>query len=413
MESTIAASTQPQVTVGVDAHKQFHVAHAVDELGRPLGTHQIPAASHGYRTYVSWARSLGQLVMVGIEGPGHYGAGLARHLRAEGIAVTEVGRPKRQRRARYGKSDDADAAGAAAMVLAGEALEDPKSADGAAETVRVLRVARVSAVRARAKAYTALQDLLVTAPAALREQLTGRYKGRLLHACQKLIASEIPTSPADAMILAIKSLAARCLHLDAEAAQLNRHIDTITATAAPQLRAVYGVGPDTAATLLSAIGDNPDRISSDAAFAKLCGVCPLQASSGKTIRHRLNRGGNRDANRALHVILVVRMRRSISERTRDALAAKRARESDSVPPRALPLDITRRIIDERNNGNTFQAIADGLMADGVTTARGKTRWFPATIKAVYCSDNAAAIRRPGGASRVAAVSIQAAPPKGR
>ena len=236
---------------------------------------------HGYRTFVSWARSLGQLVMVGIEGPGHYGAGLARHLRAEGIAVTEVGRPKRQRRARYGKSDDADAAGAAAMVLAGEALGDPKSADGAAEMVRVLRVARVSAVRARAKAYTALQDLLVTAPAALREQLTGRYKGRLLHACQQLIASEIPTSPADAMILAIKSLAARCLHLDAEAVQLNRHIDTITATAAPQLRAVYGVGPDTAATLLSAIGDNPDRISSDAAFAKLCGVCPLQASSGK------------------------------------------------------------------------------------------------------------------------------------
>ena len=290
MESTIAASSQPQVTVGVDTHKQFHVAHAVDELGRPLGTNQIPAASHGYRAFVSWARSLGQLVMVGIEGPGHYGAGLARHLRAEGIAVTEVGRPKRQRRARYGKSDDADAAGAAAIVLAGEALGDPKSADGAAEMVRVLRVARVSAVRARAKAYTALQDLLVTAPAALREQLAGCYKGRLLHACEQLGASEIPTSPTDTMILAIGSLAARCLHLDAEAAELERHIDAITATAAPQLRAVYGVGPDTAATLLSAIGDNHDRISSDAAFAKLCGVCPLEASSGKAIRHRLNRG---------------------------------------------------------------------------------------------------------------------------
>jgi transposase len=209
MESTIAASSQPQVTVGVDTHKQFHVAHAVDELGRPLGTHQIPAASRGYRAFVSCARSLGQLVMVGIEGPGHYGAGLARRLRAEGIAVTEVGRPKRQRRARYGKSDDADAAGAAAMVLAGEALGDPKSADGAAEMVRVLRVARVSGVRARAKAYTALQDLLVTAPAALREQLAGRYKGRLLHTCQQLAASEVPTSPTDAMILAIKSLAAR------------------------------------------------------------------------------------------------------------------------------------------------------------------------------------------------------------
>jgi transposase len=322
MEFTIAASSQPQVTVGVDTHKQFHVAHAVDELGRPLGTHQIPAASHGYRAFVSWARSLGQLVMVGIEGVGHYGAGLARHLRAEGIAVTEVGRPKRQRRAHYGKSDDADAAGAAAIVLAGEALGDPKSADGAAEMVRVLRVARVSAVRARAKAYTALQDLLVTAPAALREQLAGRYKGRLLHACQQLVASEIPTSPTDAMILAIKSLAARCLHFDAEAAELQRHIDAITATAAPQLRAVYGVGPDTAATLLSAIGDNHDRISSDAAFAKLCGVCPLEASSGKTIRHRLNRGGNRDANRALHIILVVRLRRH--QPTRDYIARRLA-----------------------------------------------------------------------------------------
>ena len=121
---------------------------------------------------------------------------------------------------------------------------------------------------------------------------------------------------------AIKSLATRCLHLDAEAAELERHIDAITATAAPQLRAVYGVGPDTAATLISAIGDNHDRISSDAAFAKLCGVCPLEASSGKTIRHRLNRGGNRDANRALHVILVVRMRRH--QPTRDYIARRLA-----------------------------------------------------------------------------------------
>ena len=111
------------------------------------------------------------------------------------------------------------------------------------------------------------------------------------------------------MTVAIKSLATRYRELDTEAARLERHIDTITATAAPELRAIYGVGPDTAATLLTALGDNPNRIGSDAAFAKLCGVSPLEASSGKTIRHRLNRGGNRDANRALHVILVVRMRR--------------------------------------------------------------------------------------------------------
>jgi transposase len=157
-------------------HKQFHVAHAVDQLGRPLGTHRLAATTAGYRHFVSWARSLGQLVAVGIEGPGHYGAGLARYLRDDGITVAEVGRPKRQRPARYGKSDDADAAGAAAIVLAGEALGEPKSADGAAEMLRVLRVARTSAVRARAKAYTALQDLVVTAPAALREQLAGLTK---------------------------------------------------------------------------------------------------------------------------------------------------------------------------------------------------------------------------------------------
>uniref|UniRef100_UPI0007A00843 IS110 family transposase n=1 Tax=Mycobacterium avium TaxID=1764 RepID=UPI0007A00843 len=253
---------------------------------------------------------------------GHYGAGLARYLRAEGIPVTEVGRPKRQRRARYGKSDDADAAGAAAIVLAGEALGDPKSADGAAEMVRVLRVARTRAVRARAKAYTALQDLLVTAPAALREQLAGLYKKRLIQACKQLSESETPSSPTDAITMAIKSLAARCEQLDVEAARLKHHIDTITATAAPQLRAVYGVGPDTAATLLAAIGDNHDRINGDGAFAKLCGVSPLQASSGKTVRHRLNRGGNRDANRALHVILVVRLRRH--QPTRDYMARRLA-----------------------------------------------------------------------------------------
>jgi transposase len=342
MESTSAESTQPQVTIGVDTHKQFHFAHAVDELGRTLGSHKIPATTAGYRRFVSWAHSLGRLVTVGIEGPGHYGAGLARHLRAEGIAVTEVGRPKRQRRARYGKSDDADAAGAAAIVLAGEALGEPKTADGAAEMVRVLRVARTSAIRARAKAYTALQDLLVTAPAALRERMAGRYKGHLIQACEQLPESEIPTTPTDAITIAIKSMAVRCRELDAEADRLEHHIDTITATATPQLRAVYGVGPDTAATLLAAIGDNPERIGTEAAFAKLCGVSPVEASSGKTIRHRLNRGGNRDANRALHVILVVRLRRH--QPTRDYMARRLAEgKSKNEIMRCLKRYIAREI----------------------------------------------------------------------
>ena len=342
MESTIADASQPQVTVGVDTHKQFHVAHAVDALGRSLGSQRIPASSRGYHEFVGWAQSLGRMVVVGIEGPGHYGAGLARHLRAEGIAITEVSRPNRQHRARYGKSDDADAAGAAAAVLAGEALGESKTADGAAEMARVLRVARTSVVRARAKAYTALQSLLVTAPEALREQLAGLYKDRLLQACLQLDEPEIPVSPTDAITIAIRSLAARCRQLDAEAARLEHHIDTLTATATPQLRAVYGVGPDTAATLLAAIGDNPGRIRSDAAFAKLCGVSPLEASSGKTIRHRLNRGGNRDANRALHVILVVRLRRR--QPTRDYMARRIAEgKSKNEVMRCLKRYIAREV----------------------------------------------------------------------
>jgi transposase len=342
MESTIAESSQPQVTVGVDTHKQFHVAHAVDGLGRQLGSYRLPTSSGGYQDFVSWARSLGQLIRVGIEGPGHFGAGLARHLRAEGITVSEVSRPSRQHRARYGKSDDADAAGAAAAVLAGEALGEPKTADGAAEMARVLRVARTSVVRARAKAYVALQSLLVTAPAALREQLAGLYKDRLLQACLQLPEPEIPVTPIDAIIMAIRSLAARCRQLDAEAARLEHHIDTITATTAPRLRPLYGVGPDTAATLLAAIGDNTERIGNEAAFAKLCGVCPLDASSGKTIRHRLNRGGNRDANRALHVIVVVRLRRH--QPTRDYMARRTAEgKSKNEVMRCLKRYIAREV----------------------------------------------------------------------
>jgi transposase len=226
--------------------------------------------------------------------------------------------------------------------LAGEALGEPKTADGAAEMVRVLRVARTSLVRARAKAYTALQSLLVTAPSALREQLAGLYKDRLLQACLQLDEPEIPVTPIDAITMAIRSLAARCRQLDTEAARLEHHIDTITATTAPQLRALYGVGPDTAATLLSAIGDNAHRIPNEAAFAKLCGVCPLEASSGKTIRHRLNRGGNRDANRALHVIPVVRLRRH--QPTRDYMARRTAEgKSKNEVMRCLKRYIAREV----------------------------------------------------------------------
>lgn len=193
MTSTAPASL-PQVIIGIDTHKHFHVAHAADELGRPLGSYTMPTTSIGYGDFLAWAQGLGELEVVGIEGVGHYGAGLGRALRAAGVRVTEVGRPNRQRRARHGKTDSVDAAGAAAIVLAGEDLGDPKTADGITEMLRVLRIARVSAVRARAKASNALKDLIVTAPAELREQLAGQHKLHLIGACAGLATSEIPST---------------------------------------------------------------------------------------------------------------------------------------------------------------------------------------------------------------------------
>jgi transposase len=319
MTSTATAALA-RVTIGVDTHKDTHVAHAVDQLGRPLGTHTMATNVTGYRGFVDWARRLGELDTVGIEGVGHFGAGLARHLRAEGIRVREVGRPNRQRRARHGKTDSEDAAGAAAIVLAGEDLGEPKSADGATEMLRILRLTRISAVRARAKAFVTLKAVIVTAPDELRAHLSGLYKQHLLAACVDLATPETACTPSDAVVMALKSLAQRCLHLDAETKALDTQIRALSAHACPTLRQVYGVGPDTAATLLVALGDNPHRIATESAFAKLCGVSPVEASSGKTVRHRLNRGGNRDANRALHVICVVRLRRH--QPTRDYLARR-------------------------------------------------------------------------------------------
>src|SRR5271155_5424860 len=192
MTSTEPASV-PQVTIGVDTHKHFHVAHAADGLGRPLGDHTIPTTAIGYGDFLAWAQSLGARDVVGIEGVGHYGAGLGRALRAAGGRVTEVGRPNRQRRARHGKTDRVDAAGAAAMVLAGGDPRGPQTADGHTEMLRVLRVARISAVRARTKAFNALKDLIITAPGDLRERLAGEHKLHLIGACAGLTTSEIPS----------------------------------------------------------------------------------------------------------------------------------------------------------------------------------------------------------------------------
>jgi len=303
----MAHPAPPRVTIGVDTHLDVHVAHAKDQLGRRLATVSIPTTPAGYRDLLAWARGLGEVEAFGIEGTGSYGAALARFLRAHGQVVVEVNRPDRQARRRRGKSDPLDAEAAARTVQAGEATVVPKAGTGVVEMLRCLRVARSTAVKARTQAGNAIKALLVTAPAELREQLRGLPTAKLVHTAAAFTSAK-PTTPTAAAMLALRTLAARHQALSAEITTLDTELARLTAKAAPGLVALFGVGPDSAGALLVAAGDNPDRLRSEAAFSMLCGASPVEASSGKTVRHRLNRGGDRQANAALHRVVIVRLR---------------------------------------------------------------------------------------------------------
>jgi transposase len=296
-----------RVTVGVDTHKDAHVARAKDQLGRLLGEKVVPTTPSGYRALLAWARSHGEEATFGVEGTGSYGAGLARHLRSEGHVVIEVIRPSRQARRRHGKSDPADADAAASAVLAGDATGQPKTADATVEMIRALRVARQTAIKARTQAGNAMKALVVTAPEDLRECLRELTTIALVRTCARLRAGTL-VDPTTATKVALRSLALRHQALETETRVLEAQLARLTAGLAPELLAVFGVGTDSAGALLVAAGDDPRRLRSEAAFAMLCGASPVEASSGKVTRHRLNRGGDREANCALYHIVMVRLR---------------------------------------------------------------------------------------------------------
>ena len=232
----------PQVTVGVDTHKDTHVAAARDQLGRRLATTTIGATSAGYAELLGWALGLGEVTAWGVEGTGSYGAGLARFLAAHGQRVVEVNRPDRAARRRHGKSDPVDADAAARTVQAGQATGVPKAADGTVEMVRALRATRQTALKARTQAINALKGLLVTAPTELREQLQGLSTPKLVAAAAVLAPGALVT-PTAATMLALGSLAGRYQHLDAEIKALTGTLDQLTAKTAPALRTLHGVGP--------------------------------------------------------------------------------------------------------------------------------------------------------------------------
>ena len=301
-----------EVIVGVDTHKNEHVGVALDGLGGRLAELTISATPEGYTRLLAWARGLGRVYVFGVEGTGSYGSGLARFLRRQGEPVVEVGRPPRRgvRRAQ-GKSDSIDAEHAARQVLAGEATAIPKLANGVVEAIRLLKIARDTAVKAHSQSLIALRATLVTADDDLRARLETLSEFKLVSACAALRPSDARalSAPKAAMLHVLGSLARRWLELHEEIKEHTRALKELTASAAPRLVEAFGIGFDSAAELLVTAGDNSDRIRSEAALAKLCGVCPIPASSGQTSgRHRLNRGGNRQANAALYRIVIVRMR---------------------------------------------------------------------------------------------------------
>jgi transposase len=308
--SQIIVTTQRQpVILGVDTHADEHEAAVIETTGRMLAHARFPATKVGYERLLEWAAGHGPIVGAGIEQTGSYGAGLTRHLTDAGVPVTEVDLPHRHVRSRRGKDDVIDAEQAARKVLSGEATARAKDTTGVVEAIRQLKVARDSAVKSRTIALQQIRDLLVTGPDDLRQELARKS----LLAKARHLAGLTPEGPLNdpgvAAITALSRLARRVTALSTEIADADRELTSLATTTAPTLMSLHGIGVHHAAQLLVSVGQNPDRIRSAAALCRLFGVAPVPASSGKTHRMRLHRGGDRQANRAIHMIAICRLAR--------------------------------------------------------------------------------------------------------
>jgi transposase len=302
-------TTNRFVVGGVDTHKDLHVAAVVDEHDRVVGCQCFATTRHGYRLMLAWMRSFGPLRRVGVEATGTYSAGLLRYLQKAGVEVLEVTIPDRQDRCRRGKNDDLDAQNAAHAAFAGKRTVTPKSRDGMIEALRVLKACRKTAVAARRVALQMIHNTVVSAPDQLRDTVRALTRMELI---RTLVAWRPDKTDyrnvTSAYRITLRSLARRYRELHDEIADLDSMIRTIVDELAPDLVARNSIGHESATQLLLTAGDNVERLHSEAAFAALCGVSPVPVSSGKTTRHRLNRGGDRAANSALHIIAIGRLR---------------------------------------------------------------------------------------------------------
>jgi transposase len=326
------------------------VCAALDANGGLLGVESFPTTTGGFVALHDWLCAFGPIARVGVEGTGAYGAGLSRYLQSCGLVVIEVDRTNRQLRRMRGKSDPVDAIEAARAALSGRARGIAKTADGNVEAIRALLVAQRSGRQARARCLNQIRHLGFTSPDALREQFRDVPTAHLAERAAGLRPRADGDPVLHATKLAMRTLGRRAVAISDDMHDLEQVLEKLIIATAPDLLACHGVGVDTAAILLVAAGDNPERIRNEAAWAHLCGVAPLEANTGKQRRrHRLSRAGNRQANHALWRIVFTRMgndprtRVYVARRTEEGLtkreimrALKRyvARETYRLLPRS-------------------------------------------------------------------------------
>jgi len=311
------------VVGGVDTHQDLHTAAIVSLDGAVVGTESFSTTRAGYRAMLRWFRSHGELLRVGVEATGTYGAGITRHLALAGVPVLEVTGPNRAQRRTKGKDDTLDAIAAAQAALTGQRVQVAKDRAGAVEALRVLRTTRKTATKCRRAALQQLYNTIVAAPEEVRDQVRNLTRMQLIRTCVAWRPDSVGfRDPVVATKISLKSLARRVLELSDEIADLDRLIGPLVEELAPTLLKLEGVGTENAGEFIVTAGENPDRLRCEASFAMLCGACPLPASSGKTERHRLNRGGNRRANSALHMVVICRMR--TDARTKSYVARRTA-----------------------------------------------------------------------------------------
>ena len=321
------------ITGGVDTHADVHVAAALDPIGGLLGVQEFPVTLAGYARLLDWLSGFGTVCLMGIEGTGSYGAGLARYVTAAGVRVVEVDRSDRQDRRRQGKSDPLDAVSAAGAAQSGRARGAPKGRDGQVEAIRALMVARRSAAGERTRTINQARALILTGP----DDLRARFARHTAAALVSRIAALRPRPgdvPGYAARIALRELGRRAVFPGGQLGRPGELIAPLVSEHAPGLVALYGIGPHTAALLLIAAGDHPGRLRSEAAWAHLCAAAPIPASSGKVTRHRLNPGGDRQANHALWRIVFTRMGSNPATR---AYVERRTSEGKSKA------EITRRL----------------------------------------------------------------------